>query len=79
MLPIITVLGLDVGWLLGGAVVTETIFAWPGVGRYVYESIKARDYPAIQASILFIAATFVLVNLAVDLLYAYINPRIRYE
>jgi peptide/nickel transport system permease protein len=79
MLPIVTVLGLNVGWLLGGAVVTETIFAWPGVGRYVYESIRARDYPAIQASVLFIATTFVMVNLVVDLLYAYINPRIRYE
>lgn len=79
LLPVVTVLGLDVGWLLGGAVVTESIFAWPGVGRYVFESIKARDYPAIQASVLFIAATFVIVNLAVDILYAYINPRIRYE
>jgi peptide/nickel transport system permease protein len=79
MLPIVTVLGLDVGWLLGGAVVTESIFAWPGVGRYVFEAIKARDYPAVQASILFIATAFVLVNLGVDILYAYINPRIRYE
>lgn len=79
LLPVVTVLGLDVGWLLGGAVVTESIFAWPGVGRYVFESIKARDYPAIQASILFIAATFVIVNLVVDILYAYINPRIRYD
>ena len=79
MLPVVTVLGLDVGWLLGGAVVTESIFAWPGVGRYVFEAIKARDYPAVQASILFIATTFVLVNLGVDILYAYINPRIHYE
>lgn len=79
LMPVITTLGLDVGWLLGGAVVTESIFAWPGVGRFVFESIKDRDYPAIQASVLFIVTVFVTVNLLVDLLYAYVNPRIRYE
>lgn len=79
LMPVITTLGLDVGWLLGGAVVTESIFAWPGVGRFVFDSIKDRDYPAIQASVLFIVTVFVTVNLLVDLLYAYVNPRIRYE
>lgn len=79
LLPVVTVLGLSFGWLLGGAVVTESVFAWPGLGRYVVQSIHSRDYPAIQANVLFIATVFVLVNLVVDVLYAYINPRIRYD
>lgn len=79
LLPVVTVLGLSFGWLLGGAVVTETVFAWPGLGRYVVQTIHARDYPAVQANVLFIATIFVLVNLIVDILYAYINPRIHYS
>lgn len=79
LLPVVTVLGLNVGWLLGGAVVTESIFSWPGLGRYVLQSISTRDYPAIQASIFFIAMVFMLVNFVVDVLYAYIDPRVRYE
>jgi peptide/nickel transport system permease protein len=64
---------------LGGAVLTETIFGWPGVGRYIYTAIGNRDYPVIQSGILVIATLFVLINLFVDLLYAYLDPRIKYR
>ncbi|HEY3248319.1 MAG TPA: ABC transporter permease [bacterium] len=77
-IPVITVIGLNVGSLLGGAILTETIFAWPGVGRLVVDGIFARDYPIVQGAVLVIALVFVLVNLAVDLSYAYLDPRIRY-
>ncbi|MFB5662284.1 ABC transporter permease [Alteribacillus sp. HJP-4] len=77
-IPVLTVIGLQTGLLLGGAILTETIFSWPGIGRYVYESIQYRDYPVIQAGILVIATIFVLVNLVVDLLYAAFDPRIKY-
>lgn len=77
-IPIVTVFGLQMGMLLGGAVLTETIFSWPGVGRYLYDAINARDYPVIQSGILVVATIFVLINLIVDLLYAYIDPRIHY-
>ena len=79
LLPIITVIGLQVGSLLGGAVLTETIFAWPGVGRLLIDSIFFRDYPVVQGLVLMFGATFILVNLLVDLLYAYVDPRIRYS
>jgi peptide/nickel transport system permease protein len=78
MIPIVTVIGLQTGFLLGGAVLTESIFAWPGVGRLAFEAISNRDYPLINGAILLFAATFVVVNLVVDLLYAALNPRIRY-
>lgn len=78
MIPVITVIGLQTGVLLGGAILTETIFAWPGVGKWILESIGRRDYPAIQGGILIIATLIILVNLGVDLLYGIINPRIRY-
>lgn len=78
-LPIITVIGLQVGLLLGGAVMTETIFSLPGLGRKMYKSIMARDYPMVQGGILLIAFFFVLVNLIVDILYMYIDPRIKYD
>jgi len=78
LIPIVTVIGLQTGLLLGGAVLTESIFAWPGVGRLAFEAISNRDYPLINGSILLFAATFVCVNLAVDLLYAALDPRIRY-
>lgn len=79
ILPIITVLGLDLGALLGGAVITETIFAWPGVGQLAMQSIYSRDYPVVQATVLLVAASYVLVNLAVDVTYGYLNPRIRFD
>lgn len=78
-IPVLTVVGLQTGALLGGAVLTETIFAWPGVGRYIYEAISSRDYPVIQSGILIIAFIFVMINLIVDLLYAAVDPRIRYR
>ncbi|MGH2349568.1 MAG: ABC transporter permease [bacterium] len=77
-IPVITVIGLNVGALLGGAILTETIFAWPGVGRLVVDAIFARDYPIVQGAVLVIALVFVLVNLLVDLSYAVLDPRIRY-
>ena len=70
--------GLQFGYLLAGAVLTETLFQWPGLGRYVVHAVHDRDYNAVQAGILFIAVGFVAVNLAVDLSYAYLNPRIRF-
>ncbi len=79
LIPIITVLGLQTGLLLGGAVLTESIFAWPGVGRLAFEAISNRDMPLINGCVLLFAVVFVLVNTAVDLLYAVANPRIRYS
>jgi peptide/nickel transport system permease protein len=77
MLPIVTIIGLQTGLLLSGAVLTETVFAFPGVGTWLVDAIKAHNYPVLQGGILFIAVIFVLVNLLVDLSYAYLNPRIR--
>jgi len=77
-IPVVTVIGLNVGSLLGGAILTETIFAWPGMGRLVVDAIFARDYPVVQGTVLVIALLFVVVNLLVDLSYAYLDPRIRY-
>jgi peptide/nickel transport system permease protein/oligopeptide transport system permease protein len=78
LLPIMTVIGLQFGALLGGAVVTETVFAWPGVGRLLIDSIFFRDYPVVQGLVLMFGTTFVVINLLVDLLYAYVDPRIHY-
>lgn len=78
-LPVLTVIGLQFGFLMGGAVLTETIFSWPGVGRYVFQAILSRDYPVVQSTILIIAVMFVLINLITDLLYKFFDPRIRYE
>ena len=77
LIPIITVIGIQFGYLLSGAVLTESIFAVPGVGRLMVQSIKERDFPVVQGSVLFIAVAFSLVNLMVDILYAYVDPRIR--
>jgi peptide/nickel transport system permease protein len=77
--PIITVLGVQIGFLLGGAILTETVFSWPGLGSMMVRAIQARDYPLVQGGVLLIATTFVVVNLAVDLLYAVFDPRIRYD
>jgi peptide/nickel transport system permease protein len=79
LIPIITVVGLQFGMLLGGAVLTETVFAWPGLGRLIVDSILARDYPVIQGAILIFALLYILVNLIVDLIYAFVDPRIRYD
>lgn len=78
MIPVVTVLGLQLGALLGGVVVIETVFAWPGLGRLIVTSINNRDYPVVQAAVTFAAVIFVFLNLAVDLAYAYLDPRIRY-
>jgi peptide/nickel transport system permease protein len=79
LIPIVTVLGLQIGALLSGAVITEKVFAWPGIGRLLVDGIEARDYPLVQGCVLTISITYVLVNLATDLLYAAIDPRIRFE
>jgi peptide/nickel transport system permease protein len=79
LLPVITVIGLQVGHLLAGAILTETIFSWPGIGLWVYESIEARDYAIVQGASLFIAVIFVTVNLITDLVYAAVDPRITYD
>jgi len=78
-LPIITVLGLQLGTLLGGAVITEIIFAWPGIGQLTIESIQRRDYPVVQACILLISLSYVLVNTFTDMLYGWLDPRVRYS
>jgi len=78
LLPVVTIIGLSLGRLLSGAVLTETIFAWPGVGKWLFDSIIARDYPIVQSMTLLIALVFIVINLAVDLLYAVFDPRIRY-
>jgi peptide/nickel transport system permease protein len=78
-LPVITIIGLQTGSLLAGAVLTETIFSWPGIGKWVYDAILGRDYPIVQGGTLLIALVFVLANLLVDISYALFDPRIRYE
>jgi peptide/nickel transport system permease protein len=78
-LPVITIIGLQVGGLLAGAIMTETVFSWPGVGKWVYDAILARDYPVVQVAVLVITLIVALVNLVVDVSYAFLNPRIRYE
>jgi peptide/nickel transport system permease protein/oligopeptide transport system permease protein len=78
LIPVITVIGLQFGALLGGAILTETTFAWPGMGRLLVNAITSRDYPVIQGVVLTFAVVFTVVNLAVDLLYAYVDPRIHY-
>ena len=76
-IPIVTIVGIELGTLLGGAVITETIFAWPGIGRLSVQAIYNRDYPVVQAAVFLLASTFVVVNLVVDVLYTYLDPRIR--
>lgn len=79
LIPVVTVVGLQFGALLTGAIITETIFSWPGLGRLLIQAIRTRDYPLIQAGVLIIAATYVLVNMLTDLVYAWLDPRIRYD
>ncbi|MCP4075826.1 MAG: ABC transporter permease subunit [Gammaproteobacteria bacterium] len=77
LIPVVTVIGLQVGVLFAGAILTETIFAWPGVGKWLIESVQRRDYPVLQGGVLLIASVVMIINLLVDLLYGFINPRIR--
>lgn len=79
LLPVVTVIGLQVGSLLAGAILTETIFSWPGVGRWLIDALQRRDYPVIQGGVLLVAILIILVNLLVDMLYGIVNPRIRYR
>ncbi len=79
MIPVITVIGLSVGTLLAGAILTETIFSWPGIGKWMIDSISRRDYPVVQSGLLMIAAIVMIVNLLVDVAYGLINPRIRHQ
>lgn len=79
LIPVLTIIGLQMGMLLGGAILTETIFSWPGIGRYIYEAIGYRDYPVIQSGILIVAFIFVMINLIVDILYSVIDSRIKYN
>lgn len=79
LIPVITMVGLQFGFLLGGSVVVETVFAWPGLGRYMIEAVAVRDYPVLQALLLLYSFHFVFINLIVDMFYALINPEIRYE
>jgi len=78
LLPVVTVVGLSFGTLLSGAILTETVFSWPGIGKWIYDAISSRDYPIIQGGVLFVAFVFVVINLLVDLSYALIDPRIQY-
>ena len=77
LVPIVTVLGVNVGAMLGGAVLTETVFAWPGIGTLIMSSVLSRDYPVVLAALILVAACFVVINLVVDVLYGYLDPRIR--
>ncbi len=78
LIPVVTVMGLQFGTLLGGAVLTETVFSWPGIGRLMVDSILARDYPVVQGAVLLLAIFFVMINLLVDVIYAFLDPRISY-
>ena len=78
-IPVITVLGLQFAGLLSGAVIVERVFAWPGIGRFAVDAISRRDYPVIMGTVLIFATTFVIINLLLDILYVYVDPRIRYD
>lgn len=79
MIPVVTMMGLQFGFLLGGSIVVEAVFNWPGLGRLLVDSVTLRDYPVIQAEVLLFSLEFILINLMVDMLYAAINPSIRYR
>ena len=76
VIPLVTLIGLDLGALLAGSVITETIFAWPGIGRLSVNAIYGRDYPVVQAAVLVVASIYVIINFLVDLSYAFLNPRV---
>jgi len=79
LIPAVTVIGLQAGALLSGAIITETIFAWPGIGRLLIDAINARDYPLVQGAVVVIALSYVAINLATDLVYAVVDPRVRFS
>ena len=79
LIPVVTAFGLQLGWLLGGSVVVESVFSWPGLGRLIIESINIRDITVVQAGLMWFATSFVLINLVVDILYTFLDPRVRYE
>ncbi len=79
LIPVVTVVGLQFGALLGGAILTETVFAWPGIGRHIVQAIGQRDYPTVRGGVLLVAMTFVIINVLLDVLYAYLDPRIKYS
>lgn len=79
LIPVVTMMGLQFGFLLGGSIVVEAVFNWPGLGRFLVDSVNSRDYPAIQALVLLFSVEFILINLVVDMLYGWINPTIRYK
>ena len=79
LIPVVTVMGLQLGNLLAGAIIIETIFSWPGIGQLLFQAISARDYPLVQGSILTIALTYIIINRLTDLAYSFVDPRVRYE
>ena len=79
LIPVVTVAGLQIGFLLSGSVIVEVVFSWPGVGRLVVDAIGARDYPIVQAAVVLLAAALIVINLLVDVVYAMIDPRIHYS
>jgi peptide/nickel transport system permease protein len=79
LLPVVTVVGLQLGLLLSGAILTETVFSWPGIGTWLLEGIQGRDYPIVQGGVIFVALVFVIVNTLVDLSYVFFDPRIHYQ
>ena len=79
LIPVLTAFGLQLGWLLGGSVVVESVFAWPGLGRLMIESINVRDITVVQAGLFWFAMSFILINLVIDILYTFVDPRIRYD
>jgi peptide/nickel transport system permease protein len=79
MLPVLTVIGVQMGYLLGGSILVETVFSWPGLGLQLFRAISSRDLPLVQGGVMLVATVFVFLNLAVDLLYATLDPRVRYS
>ena len=79
LIPVVTLLGLETGFLLGGAIIVETVFAWPGIGNLVIQAVNNRDYPVVQVDAFLMAGIFVLANVGIDLLYGVLDPRVRYD
>jgi peptide/nickel transport system permease protein len=79
MLPVVTVMGVQLGYLLGGSILVETVFSWPGLGLQLFRAISSRDLPLVQGGVMLVSAIFVFLNLAIDVLYAFLDPRVRYS